>query len=394
MAHTSATSMRAFTKGRCAFDSDEEYRAALRGELDDLGVHEDFGYESGSPEDPDDGEGDEKDAGDMEDLTDEEAVKAELKDLEDRIGGTKFLEILERFMKDCSGRNEPPYLPFPLVRDKEVTAVFRDGSGGLRLRYGAYGFEADRLERTVGAEAWLEVVKTWKGLDAVETLNDWDDALLELAEIEKEDLGDERKDEFFDDLPGILADREHGAKFLGFVVDAVEGRLDRRGPCGIPLDPAADGGEWFHWREDGREFVLREGALRDVASWEEEEFLEKLRETAWDDTGARKSMLAGGDVEDAWDALDDAWYDEDDDGSVEEAVEKFLAIIKGAKEDPSVGYVKKDVAVCDGMKLKLVWRDLMPEMAQLTVLDGGEEDTFDIPLAFLKWWAFGKGRSW
>lgn len=54
MAHGNCESMRsrAFTKGRAAFDSDDEYRRALNGEFD--GVREDFSYEAN--EDPDDGE--------------------------------------------------------------------------------------------------------------------------------------------------------------------------------------------------------------------------------------------------------------------------------------------------------------------------------------------------
>lgn len=387
MAHHSVESMRdrAFTKGRSAFDSDDEYRRALNGEFDD--VREDFSYEAN--EDPDDGE----DAGDLEDLTDEEAVKAELEGLEDRIGGTHFLEILEKFMKDCSGRDEPPYLPFPLIRDKEVLATFHSGSEALRLRYGAYGFAADRFEGD-------EVVKTWKGLSAVEALNDWDDALCELAEeaeVEKEDLEDRLKDEFFDDLPGILADRKRGVAFLEFVADASPAFADEKDGT-APDETHFPFSErfWLAWDRAECEFRLKghPGEPRILATWDKEEFLEKLREVAWDDHEAADFMLGGGDVADAWEALDNAWYDEDDNGSVAESVEKFLAIVKGAKGDPLVGSVKKDVAVCDGMKLKLVWRDLVPEMAQLTVLDGGEEDTFDVPLAFLKWWAFGKDRGW
>ena len=54
MAHGNCESMRsrAFTKGRSAFDSDDEYRRALNGEFDE--VREDFSYEAN--EDPDDGE--------------------------------------------------------------------------------------------------------------------------------------------------------------------------------------------------------------------------------------------------------------------------------------------------------------------------------------------------
>lgn len=170
--------MRAFTKGRVAFDSDEEYRLALRGELDEE-VREDFSYENGNPEDPDDGE----DAGDLEDLTDEEAVREELERFEKAIGKTHFLEILEKFMKACPGCEEerPPYLPFAKTEGVEHFAVFCSGSETLRLRYGEYGFEADRLEGD-------EVVQTWWGLSAAEVLNDWDDALYELAEEAEEAL--------------------------------------------------------------------------------------------------------------------------------------------------------------------------------------------------------------
>lgn len=393
MAHGNCESMRsrAFTKGRAAFDSDDEYRRALRGELD--GVHEDFGYEAN--EDPDDGE--ESDAEDPWEEGGEEAVKAELEDLEKRIGGTHFLEILEKFMKDCSGRDEPPYLPFPLIQDKEVLAVFRDGSGGLRLRYGAYGFEADRLERTMGAEAWLEVVKTWKGLSAVEALNDWDDALLELAEgaeLEKEDLEDERKDKFFDDLPGILADRKRGAAFLDLVTKEDDAASELR----------------FKLSESERLWLVRDRAKHEfrlerpgedgiLAMWEEDEFLERLREVAWDDPDAGDFLLGGDDVKGAWEALDDAWYYEDEDGLVVDSVGKFLAEVEDAKKDPRVGVVQRDVAVCEEadtgrVEMRMTWSRTFPADALLTFSrDGREEETFSgVPLAFLRWWKME--RDW
>ena len=411
MAHTSATSMRAFTKGRCAFDSDEEYQAALRGELDDLGVHEDFGYESGSPEDPDDGEGPDTegpwegessegdDYGSSEDLTDEEAVKAELEDFEDRIGGTHFLEVLEKFMQRCSGCGEPPYLPFRPVQGVEHLALFCHGSEALRLRYGAYGFEADRLEGD-------EVVKTWKGLDETDLLNDWDDALAELAEdaeIEKEDFEDGQKDEFFDALPGVLADRKRGAAFIDFVtsaspVFAYEKDGAAPGETCLPFSERF----WLAWDGAECEFRLKghPGEARVLATWDKEEFLEKLREVAWDDADARKLMLGGG-LEKAWGALDDAWYDEDEDDLVVNSVGKFLAVVEGAKKGPWVGRVKKDVAVCDEldtgrMEMKMTWDKTCPDVAELTFTRNGKKETFNgIPLTFLRWWAFGRGeRSW
>lgn len=389
MAHGNCESMRsrAFTKGRSAFDSDDEYRRALNGEFD--GVREDFGYESGSPEDPDDGEGDGADAGDLEDLTDEEAVKAELEDFEDRIGGTHFLEVLEEFMQRCSGCGEPPYLPFKPVQGVEHLALFCDGSEALRLRYGAYGFEADRMEGD-------EVVKTWKGLDEANLLNDWDDALYELAEeaeIEKEDLEDERKDKFFDDLPGVLADRQRGAEFLDFVTkeDGTPSTLIFR------LPESESKQLWLVLDRAKSEFrLIRPGENGGIlATWDKEEFLEKLREVAWDDADARKLMLGGG-LEKAWDVLDDAWYDEDEDDLVVNSVGKFLAVVEGAKKDPWVGRVKKDVAVCDELdtgrvEMKMTWDKTCPDVAELTFTRNDKKETFSgIPLAFLRWWKFGR----
>lgn len=383
MAHGNCESMRsrAFTKGRAAFDSDDEYRRALNGEFDD--VREDFGYEAN--EDPDDGEDDGVDAGDLEDLTDEEAVKAELEDLEDRIGGTHFLEVLEKFMQKCSGRGEPPYLPFRPVHGVEHLALFCHGSEALRLRYGAYGLEADRMEGD-------EVVKTWKDIDEVEVLNDWDDALAELAE-EAEETEEDAKDKFFDDtLPDILADRKRGAAFLGFVINAVT-TFDDPVIKGwwLPLSERL----WLGWDRAKSEFRLkRDGEI--LATWDEEEFLEKLRETAWDDPDCQDCILGGG-LKKAWNALDGAWYDEDEDDLVADSIGKFLAGVEDARKDPRVGVVQRTVAVCDEpdtgrVEMRMAWSRTFPADALLKFSRDGWEETFSgVPLAFLRWWRFGRG---
>lgn len=362
--HKSAISMRAFTKGRAAFDSDEEYRLALRGELD---VREDFGYEAGK--DPDDGEYDADDA-----------VKAELHRYEEALGA-KFIEVMERFMRDASGKREPGYLPFPPVRGREILAVFNDGSESLRLRYGAYGLAADRLEG-------LEVVNTWKNLDGY-ILYEWDEMFAEDA-VQAEDAA---KADFFDDLPGILGDGRRGAEFLDFVAkgDDATIELSREKRLCLVRDRAES------------EFRLtRIGEARALAAWDEDEFLERLREVAWDDLACRDCILGGGDIEDAWEHLDDAWYDEDEDGLVADSIGGFLAGVEDAKKAPSVGYVTRDVEVCGEkavvtgrLEMKMVWGRGCPDMAQLTFsYDDGEETTFDVPLAFMRWWRFCRNLGW
>lgn len=385
MAHGNCESMRsrAFTKGRSAFDSDDEYRRALNGEFDDEGP---------------DTEGPWEDEDDNGDPADEEAVRAELEYFEEHVGETHFLVVLERFMKDCSGREEPPYLPFPLVRDKEVLATFHSGSEALRLRYGAYGFAADRFEGD-------EVVKTWKGLSTVDALNDWDDALYELAEeaeIEKEDFEDRQKDEFFDDLPIVLADRKRGAAFLDFVTGASPAFADEKDGT-APDETCLPFSErfWLAWDRAECEFRLKShpGEVRVLATWDKEEFLEKLREVAWDDSDCQDCILGGG-LEKAWDALDGAWYDEDEDNLVVNSVGEFLAGIENAEKDPRVGVVQKDVAVCEEadtgrVEMKMAWSRTFPADALLTFSRDGREETFSkVPLAFLRWWAFGKDRGW
>ena len=386
--HSSAISMRAFTKGRAAFDSDEEYRAALRGELDGLGVHEDFGYEPGSPEDPDDGEN----------LTDEEAVKAELEYFEECIGGTHFLEVLERFMKACSGCEAPPSLPFGPVRGVEHLALFCHGSEALRLRYGAYGFEADRMDGD-------EVVQTWRGLGADRVLDDWDDALTELAEeaeLEKESLEDERKDKFFEDtLPGVLADRKRGAAFLDFVTK----EDDAASELHFKLSESESERLWLVRDRAKYEFRLeRPGEDGILAMWEEDEFLERLREVAWDDPDAGDFLLGGGDVKGAWEALDDLWYDEEDDGLVVETVDGFLDNVRRSREQGSAR-ARVDASVTGGtgygdagrVDMTLEWSVLVPDTARLTVSKWStavdkDAGSFLVPLAFLRWWKMGRDR--
>ena len=397
MAHTSAVSMRAFTKGRAAFDSDEEYRLALRGELDEE-VREDFSYENGNPEDPDDGE----DAGDLEDIAPDEAVKAELERFEEAIGGTHFLEVLEKFMKncsgDCSGCEEPPYLPFAKAEGVEHIALFCHGSEALRLRYGAYGFEADRLEGD-------KVVQTWKGLDDMDVLNDWDDALLELAEEAelKEDVEDVHKATFFDGLAEILGDRKRGSIFLRFVMNAVDATENGK-PAPMPLD-LPDGRMLEIWGSPAKALLRSPGNVV-KASWEVREFLDTLREIAWSDPECLENILGGG-LREVWDALDDAWYDEDEDNLVSGAVEKFLEDVKAAEGDPTVGLATRDVAVCNEagtgrVKMQMDWWRTRPDVAELAFIHtdsvfNKEDDrkTFsEVPLAFLRWWAFGTARGW
>ena len=396
MAHGNCESMRsrAFTKGRSAFDSDDEYRRALNGEFDE--VREDFSYEAN--EDPDDGEesdaedpreegGEESDDEDPWEEGGEEAVKAELEHFEDRVGRTHFLEVLEKFMQRCSGCGEPPYLPFKPVRDVEHIAVFDAGTEALRLRYGAYGLEADRLEGD-------EVVETWRGLDEIDVLAELAEEAEE-AELEREDLEDRLKDKFFDDLPGVLADRKRGAEFLDFVtkeggtMSTLVLRLSESEPkqLWLVLDRTKSGFRLIRPGGDG-------GVL---ATWDREEFLEKLREVAWDDPDARDFLL-GGELKEAWDALDDAWYDEDEDGLVADSVEKFLADVEDAKKDPCVGLVKRNVAVCEEadagrVEMKTVWGRTYPDAAELTFSRDGREETFgEVPLAFLRWWRFCRKR--
>lgn len=387
---------RAFTKGRSAFDSDDEYRRALNGEFD--GVRGDFPYEAG--EDPGDGE-------DLEDPEDGEAVRAELRRFEESVGGTHFLEVLEKFMKDCSGSGEPPYLPFRPVRNVEHIAVFDAGAEALRLRYGAYGFDVDRLEGD-------EVVQTWRGLGEVDVLDDWDDALCELAEeaeeaeLEREDLEDRLRDEFFDDtLPGVLADRRRGAEFLDFAMDAVEDRLAEKPTQAVMVRETPDGRIWLGWNGDRREFFLRRADVEDrLATWEEEEFLEGLRKVAWDDPDAADFVLGGGSVKDAGEALDDLWYDEVDDGFVVETVDGFLDNVRSSREKGSAR-ARTDAVVTGGtgygdagrVDMTLEWSSLVPDAAQLTVHKWStavdrEEDLLLVPLAFLRWWRFCRERGW
>lgn len=297
--HSSVQSMRAraFEEGRCAFDSDDEYRRALNGEFD--GVREDFSYEAN--EDPDDGE-------DPEDLSNDE------------------------------------------------------------------------------------------------------------AEVEKKDLEDEQKDKFFDDvLPGILADRRHGAEFLDFIV----GGSGAAEPSLLaPLQKAAtevlqvSEQLWLvHDRSGFRLERLDKARQAQVpvqvpATWDEEEFLEKLREVAWDDPDAGDFLLGGGGVKGARKALDDLRFDEMDDGFVVETVDGFLDNVRSSREEGSAR-ARTDADVTGGtgygdagrVDMTLEWSVLAPDAARLTVSEWStavdrEEDSFLVPLAFLRWWKFCRERGW